>query len=554
MADEDKKLNQANQAQVKGGKLIGKIEKAEIDESQPAPWWVKLLRKRIVEGDVIQEGDKIRFNPKNKNDFSQGEFEMGSDKKIAAANNQNKLDQAEDQIDDQEEQIPLEMQDDQAALDNQDFNDQSSVPESTPSAVSPKRSSQQVSPPASAAGSKQPSQGLRTAKPQPQENIADTQKPQSSVPQGGQAGPNLEAPFQDKEEEGLNGSNEVVESNPDDPEVQPSLAENKEETDKQDDQNLPDTEETEQDKTQTQTDNQPEAEPSLADTMAAEKVQAGGEHALTEDEQKTGDEKAEASDADQAGAETETEEANPETESQTDSLYTDDVESEPNPYTEQEDELDGAEEDQQPDEPSAEDSTGGEIDEDAEDKTDQEESSNEQTQDDNEDEDVDTDSDILDEEGQEKASSALGKLKQKAQDLKQKITEAKAAAVGGINKATKTALKYCWGGLLPSFGFSLLYITLHGFLYLVGFKKLFCKFGEEWLPSDLGVKKIGSWITILEIIAFIISWVIWAECIALVGIVISILAYANMHPLEFLKQIPDIAWDLIKEAVGGIME
>ena len=56
--------------------------------------------------------------------------------------------------------------------------------------------------------------------------------------------------------------------------------------------------------------------------------------------------------------------------------------------------------------------------------------------------------------------------------------------------AAKRGLQWGWATLIPSWGFSLLWINIHVFLRTV-FPNIFCKLGEEWLPKEV-LEKTGS--------------------------------------------------------------
>lgn len=54
----------------------------------------------------------------------------------------------------------------------------------------------------------------------------------------------------------------------------------------------------------------------------------------------------------------------------------------------------------------------------------------------------------------------------------------------GAQKTTSGLLKASWLNLIPSFGFTLLWINFHVFLRWI-FPSFFCKLGKEWIPRSL---------------------------------------------------------------------
>jgi hypothetical protein len=59
-----------------------------------------------------------------------------------------------------------------------------------------------------------------------------------------------------------------------------------------------------------------------------------------------------------------------------------------------------------------------------------------------------------------------------------------------IRIATSAALRTSWLFLLPSFTLSFLYMPVHAFCKMVFGKKMFCDWGEEWIPR--AAKSIGG--------------------------------------------------------------
>ncbi len=75
-------------------------------------------------------------------------------------------------------------------------------------------------------------------------------------------------------------------------------------------------------------------------------------------------------------------------------------------------------------------------------------------------------------------------------NLKGKADQALEAALSPANESLKNLLRGAWSNLIPTFGFSLLWIDLHFLLNMVFGKKLFCDLGEEWIPAKPSVSSI----------------------------------------------------------------
>jgi len=102
-----------------------------------------------------------------------------------------------------------------------------------------------------------------------------------------------------------------------------------------------------------------------------------------------------------------------------------------------------------------------------------------------------------------RAAKQAMNLKQKAKDkIAEKVTTPARAG-------TSRALQWAWKALIPSWGLSSIWLNIHVFLRMVFGEKLFCKFGDEWLPPQAdaiageAVKTVKRSIGLVEVMALI---------------------------------------------------
>ncbi|RLC36669.1 hypothetical protein DRH27_04880, partial [Candidatus Falkowbacteria bacterium] len=107
----------------------------------------------------------------------------------------------------------------------------------------------------------------------------------------------------------------------------------------------------------------------------------------------------------------------------------------------------------------------------------------------------------------------------------------KAKAEAPIKMGTNYLLRGAWINLLPSWGFSLIWINIHVFMRFV-IPEIFCKLGREWMPKSAQAAGPGETasktIGIGEVIALffldLIAWVFIFSAFALVVMIVDFLS------------------------------
>ena len=124
-------------------------------------------------------------------------------------------------------------------------------------------------------------------------------------------------------------------------------------------------------------------------------------------------------------------------------------------------------------------------------------------------------------------------------------------------EGTGHLLKLAWLNLLDTIGLSWFYIAFHFLMaYFTPLSSLFCKFGEEWLPKQVGAaggeaaKGATKTLEMVEIAGCFLVGLIILSIITLAVIIIAILGYAYTHKLDFLIDTLGGTWAAIK-CIGG---
>ncbi|HLC89697.1 MAG TPA: flagellar export protein FliJ [Patescibacteria group bacterium] len=152
------------------------------------------------------------------------------------------------------------------------------------------------------------------------------------------------------------------------------------------------------------------------------------------------------------------------------------------------------------------------------------------------------------------------RLRQREKELKrQKKQLARLEKLQAVQQGTGHLLKLSWLNLLPSFGITYLYIAFHFMMaYFTPLAGLFVKFGEEWIPKQAkaaggqATKKATKGLELVEIGGCVLIGLLLLFIILGVFLIIALIVYAWENPLAALRAAADIAWEIIKCAVGGV--
>jgi len=137
---------------------------------------------------------------------------------------------------------------------------------------------------------------------------------------------------------------------------------------------------------------------------------------------------------------------------------------------------------------------------------------------------------------------------------KQKKAAAKAEAALAKHIKIKEALRQSWLNLIDSFGATYLYIVFH-FLnaYFTPWSNLFCKFGEEWLPSTPAIptpqaatKKASKMLEIIEIGGCVLIGLILFAAITLTATIFISAIYVIANPVSTLAS---LSWDTLHNMI-----
>jgi len=146
---------------------------------------------------------------------------------------------------------------------------------------------------------------------------------------------------------------------------------------------------------------------------------------------------------------------------------------------------------------------------------------------------------------------ALKKAMKKKEDKEEGL---KAKVLSPIKMATNQLLKRAWMTLIPSWGFSLIYINMHIFLRWV-FPDLFCKLGDEWKPKIVGEhssKNIaGTAFGLAEVIGlFFLDLIAIAFIFSFLTIVVMIVDFLSANWLEKGFMLLGLGWEGIRALVN----
>lgn len=132
------------------------------------------------------------------------------------------------------------------------------------------------------------------------------------------------------------------------------------------------------------------------------------------------------------------------------------------------------------------------------------------------------------------AARALSAKKSLNKAIKSKI---KSPAMGG----TSRLLRQAWYYLIPSMGFSLLWIDIHVLGSFVFGKEIFCELGEEW---PVKIDSYAEWALFLALNLMAILLIM-----AILGFLAMIVNFM-MYPIDSVFGLMSLGWSAIKDLVG----
>lgn len=123
----------------------------------------------------------------------------------------------------------------------------------------------------------------------------------------------------------------------------------------------------------------------------------------------------------------------------------------------------------------------------------------------------------------EESPQSLRQAQFNAAKKKAILDEMKKKVAMPVKMGTNRILRWAWLTLIPSWGLTLIYINIHVFLRFVLGEKLFCKFGDEWIPKN--AQEIGGAIGIIEVMILIfldvLAVLIIGAILALIVMIVS---------------------------------
>lgn len=140
------------------------------------------------------------------------------------------------------------------------------------------------------------------------------------------------------------------------------------------------------------------------------------------------------------------------------------------------------------------------------------------------------------------------------QSLRERVQVARAlSAKKSLNKAIKSKIKspamegtsrllrQAWYYLIPSMGFSLLWIDIHVLGSFVFGKEIFCELGEEW---PVKIDSYAEWALFLALNLMAILLIM-----AILGFLAMIVNFM-MHPIDSVLGLMSLGWSAIKSLVS----
>ncbi|MBU4217322.1 hypothetical protein L6270_02495 [Candidatus Parcubacteria bacterium] len=135
------------------------------------------------------------------------------------------------------------------------------------------------------------------------------------------------------------------------------------------------------------------------------------------------------------------------------------------------------------------------------------------------------------------------------QSLRERVQAARAmSAKKSLNKAIKSKIKspamegtsrllrQAWYYLIPSMGFSLLWIDIHVLGSFVFGKEIFCELGEEW---PIKIDSYAEWALFLAL--NLMAILIIVSILAFLGMIVNFM----MNPLDSLVEFIKLGWSAI---------
>lgn len=133
-------------------------------------------------------------------------------------------------------------------------------------------------------------------------------------------------------------------------------------------------------------------------------------------------------------------------------------------------------------------------------------------------------------------------LREKVQTARAtKVKEGLAKAIGGRIKLpamtrTSSLLRQAWYALIPSMGFSLLWINIHVLGTFVFGKEIFCELGDEW---PVKIDSYAEWALFLALNLLAILLIM-----AILGFLAMIVNFM-MHPLDAVVTFIKLGWSAV---------
>lgn len=155
-------------------------------------------------------------------------------------------------------------------------------------------------------------------------------------------------------------------------------------------------------------------------------------------------------------------------------------------------------------------------------------------------------------------SSRLKSLQNKARGAKQgaDASTGKISPSSAVSAGTSWLLRWAWPAIIPTFGFSILYIDLHVFCYLVFGEQFFCKLGREWVPKGMGplgdeaYKKGGKAIELIEVNIFLlVNIIFWSVVGGALSLLVMVANWLAAGTWEKVKIMWDLSWDGLKALI-----
>lgn len=127
-----------------------------------------------------------------------------------------------------------------------------------------------------------------------------------------------------------------------------------------------------------------------------------------------------------------------------------------------------------------------------------------------------------------------------------------------MSKVTASWLKAAWINLIPTFGFSALYVAIHQMMSQIVGPKVFCKLGQEWVPKEISAldggktEEMGKKLGCVETAGCCVVNSCLGLLIMIALVQLALVAYVYLHPIDALVEWWSFMGDIIK-AIGGMI-